>query len=267
MAQRPVVPQFGNWDSEDNVPYTVYFEKARKGRNVGKMINPNDPMQNPGMFPPSAQVAPSTARNAPKEPVSRKAVRPKTLDIQSISDNSDRMKFTEGPLRNDNVSRQSGTGSTNQNRAGNGLGSGRPRRQNAGSEHSIDQSPLDPQYQAKLIGKGSGSSWESRHSNDSSHGTTGRSRMKPVSAGVESPDKGAAVPRFGDWDEHNPSSADNFTEKFNNVRQEKNSSTPMASNTRTGQAYANRRKQIDYNKKKFSWRSCFPCLGKSGART
>ena len=176
MQQRPVVPQFGNWDSEDNVPYTVYFEKARKGKNGGKMINPNDRMQNPGMFPPSA-------RNAPKEPVGRKAVRPKTLDIQSSRENGDRMKFTEGPLRNDNVSRQSGTGLTNQNRGGNGLGSGRPRRQNAGSEHSIDGSPSHPQNQAKLIGNGSGSAWESRHSNDSIHGTTGRSRMKP---GVES---------------------------------------------------------------------------------
>ncbi|KAK1368362.1 hypothetical protein POM88_034454 [Heracleum sosnowskyi] len=116
--------------------------------------------KNPGMFPPSAQVAPSTARNALKEPISRKTVRPKTLDIQSSSDSSGRMKFTEGPLRNDNVSRQSGIGSTNQNRAGSGSGSGRPRKQNAGSEHSVDQSPLDPQYQAKLIGKGSGSAWD-----------------------------------------------------------------------------------------------------------
>ncbi|XP_074366829.1 RPM1-interacting protein 4-like [Apium graveolens] len=262
MRQRPVVPQFGNWDTEDNVPYTVFFEKARKGKNGGKMINPNDPVQNPGMFPPSAQVAPSTARNVPKEPASRKSVRPKTLNIQSNSDNSGRRKFTEGPLRNDNVtvSRQRGSGSTIQNRVGNGSGSGRPRRQNAGPEHSVDQSPLDPQYQAKLVGKGSGSSWESRHSND-------RSRMNAVSAGIESPDKGAAVPRFGEWDENNPSSADNITQKFNKVRQERNSSTPMASNTNTGQAYANRRMQIDYNKNKSSWSSCFPCFRKSGART
>lgn len=182
LQQRPVVPKFGNWDSEDNVPYTVYFEKARKGKNGAKMINPNDPMQNPGMFP-TAQVTPAAVKNAPKEPVGRKAVRPKTLDIHSSSESGG------GPRRDNNVGRQNGgTGSTNQNRIGNGSlqGSGRPRKQNAGSEHRVNQSPLDPQYQAKLIGKGSGSSWESKHLNDSGHGTTERSRMKPVSTGVES---------------------------------------------------------------------------------
>lgn len=78
MQQRPVVPQFGKWDTEGNVPYTVYFENARKGKNGGKMINPNDVRQNPGMFAPPAP----TTKNAPKEPIGRKAAaRPKTLDI------------------------------------------------------------------------------------------------------------------------------------------------------------------------------------------
>ena len=39
------MPKFGNWESEENVPYTAYFEKARKGRG-GKIINPNDPQEN-----------------------------------------------------------------------------------------------------------------------------------------------------------------------------------------------------------------------------
>ncbi|XP_075081978.1 RPM1-interacting protein 4-like isoform X2 [Nicotiana tabacum] len=42
------VPKFGNWDG-DNVPYTTYFENARKGKG-GKMINPNDPEENPEAF-------------------------------------------------------------------------------------------------------------------------------------------------------------------------------------------------------------------------
>ncbi|KAL2969895.1 hypothetical protein AAZX31_15G108000 [Glycine max] len=37
---------FGNWDP-DNVPYTAYFEHARREKS-GIMINPNDPMENPG---------------------------------------------------------------------------------------------------------------------------------------------------------------------------------------------------------------------------
>ena len=35
------------------------------------------------------------------------------------------------------------------------------------------------------------------------------------------PDKGAAVPKFGDWDENNPSSADGYTHIFNKVREER----------------------------------------------
>ncbi|KAM3382291.1 hypothetical protein P3S68_007865 [Capsicum galapagoense] len=48
---RPNVPKFGNWENEDNTPYTVYFEKARQTRGTGKIINPNDPEENPDMFP------------------------------------------------------------------------------------------------------------------------------------------------------------------------------------------------------------------------
>ena len=40
---------------------------------------------------------------------------------------------------------------------------------------------------------------------------------------LEQPEKGSSVPRFGEWDESDPSSADNFTGIFNKVREEKKS--------------------------------------------
>ncbi|VAI86382.1 unnamed protein product [Triticum turgidum subsp. durum] len=43
------VPKFGNWDNDGNVPYTLYFDNARKGKG-GKPINPNDPVENPEAF-------------------------------------------------------------------------------------------------------------------------------------------------------------------------------------------------------------------------
>lgn len=49
MQQRSHVPKFGNWDG-DNVPYTAYFENARKEKAGGITINPNDPEQNPEAF-------------------------------------------------------------------------------------------------------------------------------------------------------------------------------------------------------------------------
>ncbi|XP_027368652.1 RPM1-interacting protein 4-like [Abrus precatorius] len=37
------VPKFSNWDN-DNIPYTIYFENARKEK---AFLNPNDPEKNP----------------------------------------------------------------------------------------------------------------------------------------------------------------------------------------------------------------------------
>lgn len=45
------------------------------------------------------------------------------------------------------------------------------------------------------------------------------------------PNHSAAVPKFGDWDESNPASADGFTHAFNKVREEKlngNGMVPVA---------------------------------------
>lgn len=49
MHQGSHVPKFGNWDGE-NVPYTACFETARKANKGGKMMNPNDPEENPEAF-------------------------------------------------------------------------------------------------------------------------------------------------------------------------------------------------------------------------
>ncbi|GJX53058.1 RPM1-interacting protein 4-like protein [Tanacetum coccineum] len=49
QQQRSHIPKFGSWDA-DNVPYTTYFENARKDKGSGVMINPNDPEQNPEAF-------------------------------------------------------------------------------------------------------------------------------------------------------------------------------------------------------------------------
>ncbi|XP_042067388.1 RPM1-interacting protein 4-like [Salvia splendens] len=49
MVKHLHVPKFGNWDG-DNVPYTAFFENARKEKGSGVRINPNDPQQNPEAF-------------------------------------------------------------------------------------------------------------------------------------------------------------------------------------------------------------------------
>ncbi|PSS24796.1 RPM1-interacting protein [Actinidia chinensis var. chinensis] len=49
QQKRSHVPKFGSWDS-DNIPYTAYFENARKEKGSGVMMNPNDPEENPEAF-------------------------------------------------------------------------------------------------------------------------------------------------------------------------------------------------------------------------
>lgn len=63
------VPKFGGWGSGENAPnYTIHFTKAREDKVAGKMINPNDPQQNPHMFPNT------TGTKVEPEPI-RKGVR------------------------------------------------------------------------------------------------------------------------------------------------------------------------------------------------
>lgn len=50
LQQRSHVPKFGNWDDNDNIPYTIYFENAGKDKGGVKTMNPNDPEENPEAF-------------------------------------------------------------------------------------------------------------------------------------------------------------------------------------------------------------------------
>ncbi|XP_058206722.1 RPM1-interacting protein 4 [Rhododendron vialii] len=263
MAHGSHVPKFGNWEGADNVPYTAYFDKARKGRTGGKIMNPNDPEENPDMFrntSPPAQSPPPKARAEPEVPKVRGAIRPGHERRVSRED-GDLRQFNGSPAHNDNNSRRNSGESAHQRNAG------RQVRKSAGSEHSIERSPLHPQYQAKVVQsagsehsverspmhphyqakvarKGSASpGLEGKNSFDSSHGTPGRSRMKPGNRGDETPERGAAVPKFGDWDENNPQSADGYTHIFNKVREEKLMEAGKSPTVGSERAYTAARKQ------------------------
>ncbi|PIN26183.1 hypothetical protein CDL12_01062 [Handroanthus impetiginosus] len=213
---RANVPKFGNWE-EDNVPYTVYFDKARKNKG-GKMINPNDPQENPEMFnvdPPLPP--PAKPRAKPEEPIRRQDVR-RTPEHKASQEDGDFRQFGNSPARSDNM----GRGSTNEsNYGGRGQRSARSTRPSMGSEQSYERSPLHPHYQAKVTGRVSGSpAWDGRNHD-------ARPRLRPTRED-ESPEKGTAVPRFGEWNEKDPQSAENFTNIFNKVREERNVGTGNA---------------------------------------
>ncbi|KAJ8557706.1 hypothetical protein K7X08_004472 [Anisodus acutangulus] len=254
---RPNVPKFGNWENDDNMPYTVYFEKARQTRGTGKIINPNDPEEYPDMFPNPAPSAPPPEvplRSKPKrqteEPIGRGGAARQTREQRLSTEDADFRLFANAPAPNENMGRKDTNEPSHQR--GRGSSSGRTGRQSAGSEHSFDKSPLHPHYQAKVnSGRGvvSPAREGKNNSYDSSHGTPGRSfessratpgrsfessratpgrsfessRATPGRSKIkqETPDRGAAVPRFGEWDETDPQSADNYTHMFNKVREEK----------------------------------------------
>ncbi|PIN09309.1 hypothetical protein CDL12_18113 [Handroanthus impetiginosus] len=162
MAHRSHVPKFGNWDG-DNVPYTAYFENARKEKTSGVRINPNDPEQNPEAF----SIRSSNISHAAQASVQKniydeeKSYSPKTVaSVSSPSDNS------ASPIRK-------------------------------------------PKHQRKK-------SWLGKYNSDS---------RNPTSPGPNNVDdfsfRSVSVPKFGEWDEKDPRSAEGFTVIFNKVKEEK----------------------------------------------
>uniref|UniRef100_A0A1J3K5E2 RPM1-interacting protein 4 n=1 Tax=Noccaea caerulescens TaxID=107243 RepID=A0A1J3K5E2_NOCCA len=190
MAARSNVPKFGNWEGEENVPYTAYFDKARKVRAPGgRTLNPNDPEY---YSDSQSQAPPPPSRTKPEQehPVRR------SREQMRSREESELKQFGDG-----------GGGGGSSNEAGN-------RRQGRSSQNNSydNKSPL--------------------HKN--SYDGTGRSKPKPNLRGAdESPEKVTVVPKFGDWDENNPSSADGYTHIFNKVREERSSGANVTGSSRT----------------------------------
>ncbi|KAJ6801454.1 RPM1-interacting protein 4-like [Iris pallida] len=188
MANHARVPKFGNWESGDDVPYTQYFDNARKGKTAGKLINPNDPQENPVSFSQDMPVQPATFRTYELE-----AAGPKNDDVHRYRDRD----YPSDPNRR--------------------------ARKSGGSDSSFDQSPLHPAYQAKgrsRVGANS-PSLEKKGASEGAPNTPGRARGKNGGRGGEIPGRGPEVPKFGEWDESDPASADDFSHIFNKVREER----------------------------------------------
>ncbi|XP_010532895.1 PREDICTED: RPM1-interacting protein 4-like [Tarenaya hassleriana] len=180
--ERGNVPKFGNWESEENVPYTAYFEKARKVRTSGgKMVNPNDPEESSGLYAPASPPPPTRPKPEQEEPVKRQA---RTTSAAGSENNS----YERSPLHN----------------------------------------------HARTPGRSVGAPSPLWDGGKNSYDGTGRSKPRSNNIrGDESPDKGTVVPKFGDWDENNPSSADGYTHIFNKVREERNSAGTGTGSSRT----------------------------------
>ncbi|CAO2173500.1 unnamed protein product [Urochloa humidicola] len=193
------VPKFGNWDNDGNVPYTLYFDNARKGKGAGgRMINPNDPAENPEAFSiaaPSPNRSDAAGRSPPPPPpAARHERRPSDAPPPPLSPNPYGAGGSPSPYH-----RHAGGEPPRRGGAGGRAG---------GGGYSVEQSPVHP-YSSES-GGGYGLVANSGE----------RSRAKGGPRGNETPTRGSAVPKFGDWDS-NPASADGYTHIFNKVREEK----------------------------------------------
>ncbi|KAL3506431.1 hypothetical protein ACH5RR_031813 [Cinchona calisaya] len=307
---RSQVPKFGNWESEEDVPYTVYFDNARKGKKGGKM-NPNDPQnyldaESKGKKE-TETTRPKHVRSTSREdgdlrksidsPLHSDAVSQKSAN-ESPHHNQGGLKYgssksesegqkgpdmvrtrherqlsqeevdlrpTDSPFRNETANRK--TKDSPYHRYGGPSAGDTPKRvarQSGGSDRSIEHSPLHPHSQARTGGKGSGGSlpaWERKGSSEGGHGmapsTPGRSRLRSVTRGDETPDRSPAVPRFGDWDETDPAAAEGYTHIFNKVREEKQSGAGKVPVMPTETSYSNGQKRSGNDNSKSCF--CFPC--------
>jgi RPM1-interacting protein 4 len=208
------VPKFGNWDNDGNVPYTLYFDNARKGKGVGgKPMNPNDPVENPEAFS-SSYAAPSPIRNGPENgraPALPPASPPPAYRHERRPSDAPPPPMSPSPY--------GGASPYHRNAGGEP-----PRRGPAGGgraggysvEQSPSPSPLHPYSQSRAA---------DYSVEGSAYGLVANSvdrpnRARGTSRGNETPTRGSAVPKFGDWDS-NPASADGYTHIFNKVREEK----------------------------------------------
>lgn len=184
LQEHPRVPQFGNWEGGNHIPYTVYFDKARKGRSGTKMINPNDPEENPDLLsdagvPPEAPASRAEAES--EEPKQQGVIR--TMHERKMSnDDGSLTQVSDQSIHKNNLGSLHSDESKYQAHGGRGASYGEPHRRPARS--SFEKSPMHPQ--GRITGRGSGSpSWEGRGSRESSHamGTPGRSRLSSAAKG------------------------------------------------------------------------------------
>ncbi|XP_022714617.1 RPM1-interacting protein 4-like [Durio zibethinus] len=197
------VPKIGDWDNH-NLPYTTYFENARKENGAIRM-NINDSEENLEAF--MYMRGGHLESNCDFEPVRVPLAADSNKSILADKNQPDG---------------QSGQNATNRNGSYDHQMSARSHRRMAsesGSEKSnSDYSHLQSNYRgansSQKKGPASGSSFSSsvpiQSQRSSSNQFDGNKHQRTTS-----------IPKFGEWDENDPTSGEGFTVIFNKVKQEK----------------------------------------------
>lgn len=231
MALRSKVPKFGNWENEEeDVPYTAYFEKAKEARHAKAKPQIPDPSSNNkpsfhGREEAEINHGDST-KSEPERPNVQRASKTKEESHEEVD-----LKKSSDSLSNPRRT---------------------PRQSGGGSDRSFENSPMHSYPPARSGNRGSAGSSPMPERKVSSEGnnappssTPGRSKLKQISRGDETDDDGTAIPKFGGWDEKDPTSAEGYTHIFNKAREDRHNGggkSPMVStdsSTFYGQNQAN----------------------------
>ncbi|XP_017700674.2 NOI-like protein isoform X2 [Phoenix dactylifera] len=212
MTQLAHAPKFGNWDGE-NIPYTTYFEMVRRDKGAGsKILNPNDPEENPQAYHPGtfARDHKRCQKHHNDTSTGYHVVKQHHRKHNSRED-GEFQRYMEAPLPHRSTFQR--------------VNMGPQRSRNRGSRLSVpssdknnsDNSLLQPRHRR-------------RTDKDSAEGSHGFSPL-PLHEAIpeagnslegKAPQRRApSVPRFGSWDETDPKSAESFTVIFNKVKEEK----------------------------------------------
>uniref|UniRef100_A0A0A9F9X9 RIN4 pathogenic type III effector avirulence factor Avr cleavage site domain-containing protein n=1 Tax=Arundo donax TaxID=35708 RepID=A0A0A9F9X9_ARUDO len=219
------VPKFGSWEDEADHLYTQYFENARKGKSPGRSVSRNDHSGDPEALS--------------KDPASAKASPLRTGSEPAVQ----KLKDERHANRDDDLHRHEATARKPYADSPNHRYGDHPNYDTGARKTSTERSPIHPRHQARIVSKGgvSSPSWERKGSSEGNRGaaptTPGRSKMRSSGRGDETPDRGSAVPKFGEWDEKDPSTGEGFTDIFNKVREEKQSGSGNAPFTTSDTGY------------------------------
>ncbi|KAH7444387.1 hypothetical protein KP509_02G076700 [Ceratopteris richardii] len=189
------IPKFGNWDSKDEVPYTMVFDSARAGKG-GLKINPNDPTEYEAFFgKPSDAMSVNSEASADSVPKAtswhqRRASR-------EDSEMNRNTRFNHGHGQNGNRTEED-----------------HHFQPENGSSLVSGVSPMNPQPHRGQLGRkpGTASPSAERKSDGGAPGTPNRNRPERYAS---------PLPKFGEWDVNNPASGEGYTIIFDNARDQK----------------------------------------------
>ncbi|XWS18150.1 hypothetical protein CRYUN_Cryun32bG0017400 [Craigia yunnanensis] len=200
---RSHVPKFGDWDN-DNLPYTTYFENARKEKG-GIRMNPNDPEENPEAF---MYIRGGLESNYGCQPVQVPIAFGSNKSISADKHHTDGQSRRNTPNRNGSYDHQKSVRSHRSMVLESGS-------EKSNSDYSLLQSNHRRANSGQKKGRAGGSSFPSSISGLSTKGSGS------YQFDGNKHHRTASIPKFGAWDETDPTSGEGFTAIFNKVKEEK----------------------------------------------